>query len=247
MPSCPFCQTELSDDFGLIDCPGCDASLFIEMDGSVRSTSESASPEPALAAEPPMMEEDFSTHEAEDSPVADPTGDFLEEDQNDFAFEMSEPEPQEEPEPAADLESGMSLDEPPAAMDSVEEPPAKEFEDIYSDPAEPDAPLEVPSPVSDSLESADLSNLATAIDQQGAVEGLRYNLKISGIDTSDLRREVFEALLDKKLGWDTEEVMNSIEAGVLELKSVSAVKAHVVVQRLKVLPLKIRWEQYADA
>ena len=39
MPACPLCNTELGEqDFGLIDCPGCGASLMIDLDGSVESS-----------------------------------------------------------------------------------------------------------------------------------------------------------------------------------------------------------------
>lgn len=232
MPSCPFCQTELPDDFGLIDCSGCDASLFIEMDGSVRSN-ESEPEEPASE---------------EPAAVVEPAGE-------DYNFELSEDSQESPPEPPPELDPGeeefpsepVSFDEPVASEEESMEETMDEPMEENAEFAEPDSPLEVPPPVTDSFESEDISNLATAIDQRGTLDGLRYNLEISGIDTSDLRREVFEALLDKKLGWDTEEVVNSIEAGVLELKSVTAVKAQVVVQRLKVLPLKIRWEQYADS
>lgn len=196
MLSCPFCQTELVDDFGLLDCPGCDASLFIEMDGSVRSSQE----EPA--------EEQFAAEVEVPSEAPD---EFL----------------------------------MPADPTVVEESPLEE--PIPEESQMEDEPLVVPPSVADHFESTDMADLATAIDQRGAIDGLRYDLKISGIDTADLRREVFEAFVDKKLGWDAEEVINSINAGVLELKSISAVKAHVLVQRLKVLPLQIRWDQYADS
>ncbi|MGE0763589.1 MAG: hypothetical protein AB7N80_09960 [Bdellovibrionales bacterium] len=35
MAQCPSCQTELKDDFGLVDCANCGAALYIEFDGSV--------------------------------------------------------------------------------------------------------------------------------------------------------------------------------------------------------------------
>jgi hypothetical protein len=56
MSSCPSCNTDLGDqDFGLITCPGCGASLMIDLDGSVESSKGDVSDPSA----PPEMPSDF--------------------------------------------------------------------------------------------------------------------------------------------------------------------------------------------
>lgn len=46
MATCPHCNTDLGDqDFGLITCPGCAASLMIDIDGTVESSQVSSSSE----------------------------------------------------------------------------------------------------------------------------------------------------------------------------------------------------------
>lgn len=211
MPACPFCQTELADDFGLIDCPGCDAALFIEMDGSVRAHSQ---------------------QEEEPNPVSESSVDF---DIGEQALSESEEEVAPEEMSSAEEFSEYEEEENLSSMDPS-----------FMEDGEPDEVLQVSPQVEDPLDHEELSGLATAMDQQGAIEGLRYDLKISGIDSSDLRKEVHEALMDQKLGWPIEDIMKRMDRGTLELKGISAVKTHVLVQRLKVLPLQISWGQYAD-
>ncbi|MCB0412621.1 MAG: zinc ribbon domain-containing protein [Bdellovibrionales bacterium] len=40
MSQCPNCQADISDDFGLVTCEACGASLFVEMDGSIVANSD---------------------------------------------------------------------------------------------------------------------------------------------------------------------------------------------------------------
>ncbi len=35
MSKCPICHTPVKDDFGLLECPGCQAQLIVHMDGRV--------------------------------------------------------------------------------------------------------------------------------------------------------------------------------------------------------------------
>lgn len=53
MAICPKCQTDLGEqDFGLIECPNCSASLMIQMDGSVAAHTDEPPPPPPAGAEP---------------------------------------------------------------------------------------------------------------------------------------------------------------------------------------------------
>lgn len=42
MSNCPNCQAPVPDDFGLIECANCGASIFVEFDGSVTAPAEDA-------------------------------------------------------------------------------------------------------------------------------------------------------------------------------------------------------------
>ncbi len=249
MPSCPFCQTELADDFGLIDCPGCEASLFIEMDGSVKANSDQ---EPGQSVEPnfesPMdqpLDESSSQEEFyQEEPLAESPMEDNAFEQGNFGLSEFEENPAEESPVAETPQEPQFESEPLEDFSSFEEPAISE-DQAGSFPQ--DAPLEVPEPVADNFAATDLSELATAIDQHGSVDGLSYDVRIAGIDTADLRREVFESLTEKRLGWDIEDLKNKIDKGCLELKAISAVKAHIIIQRLKSMPLQIRWDQHADS
>jgi len=136
-----------------------------------------------------------------------------------------------------------------SAPAAFQDPPPMFEEDLLADEDPvPDIPLRVSDPVVPKpINTTDLSKLANEIDSGSeVVGGLRYNLIIQGIDTVDLRREVRDSLLDAKFGWDVDQLLKSAQGGKMEIKSISALKAQIVVQRLKVLPLQIRWEQHAD-
>lgn len=56
MAACPNCQTELPDDFGLLECSNCRASVFVGMDGEIIQGSDGetnqSQAEAALSAAP---------------------------------------------------------------------------------------------------------------------------------------------------------------------------------------------------
>ncbi len=72
---------------------------------------------------------------------------------------------------------------------------------------------------------------------------ISYSIKIENIDTKDVRILVTKALDDVKFQWDSREIMRSVKDGSIELKNLNPVKASVVVQRVRDLPVKISWKQ----
>lgn len=80
----------------------------------------------------------------------------------------------------------------------------------------------------------------------GAKDGpMVVTLVISGIDTKDIRDEIRQVLKDSRFGWDVVQVMSRIRGGELRIEAISPVKATVVINRIKSLPVQIRWEQNA--
>ncbi len=77
--------------------------------------------------------------------------------------------------------------------------------------------------------------------------GLLFKLRISGIDSKELREEIRQALKDSRFGWSLSEVMgpDRLRGGVLVIPNLNAVKTSIIVNRIKHLPVEIRWEQYA--
>lgn len=72
---------------------------------------------------------------------------------------------------------------------------------------------------------------------------LVYQLKISGIDTLELRKAVVESLRDPKFRWSVEELEPQIKDGVLTLEGITPIKVSVLVKRIRHLDLDIEWSQ----
>jgi hypothetical protein len=130
-----------------------------------------------------------------------------------------------------------------ADFSAAEEAPAEEISSAVEE-----APPPLPS--TNDTASPDLSDIAQFGNSEtsSAREGsLRYNLFIAGIDTADVREAFREAITDRKMVWDTEQILRSIKNGEVQLRDISPVKAFILVSRLRELPVRVRWEQYAIA
>jgi hypothetical protein len=103
--------------------------------------------------------------------------------------------------------------------------PLGQVEPVSPDPTEP---------------FADVTDFANSDLAKAA---FNYSVMISGIDSSAVYAEVKEALSDSKFGWNAIQVMSQIKDGVLTIKSINAVKASILVQRVKYLPVKVSWRQ----
>jgi hypothetical protein len=135
-----------------------------------------------------------------------------------------------------------------AEAPAVEEiPPVVEAEYDFSQPmgfepqpmSDPTEPVGGPSStVSPSL--ADIADFGNADVTQAA---FHYSITIAGIDSAVIYQGLREALTDAKFGWNIGEVMTQIKDGVLTIKSVNAVKASILIQRVKYLPVKVSWRQ----
>jgi hypothetical protein len=232
MAQCPVCHAQIADDFGLTECENCAAQLIVHMDGRVEHSGAQV-PQEAPAAE-------------SEAPADDPAdADFLPEPQPEPMFEAeaeAEAEADFAEEPIADEEStgdGESLvNEPAVGEPSSEEPfaeePFTEEPQVYRPPVAADSP--------DLSDIADFGNSEATVSREG---GLRYDLIITGIDTADVREAFREALTDRKFLWDTDAILRSIRHGEVRITNVSASKAHTLISRLRALPVKISWEQYA--
>jgi hypothetical protein len=68
-----------------------------------------------------------------------------------------------------------------------------------------------------------------------------YDVKILNLDTQDLKDEVLDILKDKKLGIDLKKL--NFKLSHLVIEDLNAVKASVLVTKLKHLPIDIEWTQ----
>lgn len=72
---------------------------------------------------------------------------------------------------------------------------------------------------------------------------LSYSILVKGIELSETFVQIRDALSDSRFAWDTDKLMESINAGVLFIQGVSPTKAALLVTRLRYLPVEISWEQ----
>ncbi len=247
MAHCPVCNSVVPDEFGLIECSECKSPLFVQMDGSVQSMSSEV-PEPdtslnrnmepeAPADRPPIIRlppndpavkaraaafdatEKLKTEVAfrdllqrEAAASADPNPPASRQAQEP-AIEEHRPEESEEEEDAPSSETDG--DEP-----IVQEGPySPEDVDAFFENSEPPPQAPEPPPLSD------LSQLANSVETGGMGGTLRYSLFISGIDTSDIRKEFRELLSDRRFLWDVDSIVRSIRSGAVKMENIPAVKA----------------------
>lgn len=128
--------------------------------------------------------------------------------------------------------------EPPIEPDLSSEP--MDFEPLPYDAEE----IPMPEPMTPlKPEASPLEDIAEFGNADLDKAAFNYTITISGIDSGILRGRVQEALTDSKFGWNSSQMMDQIKGGVLTIKSVNAVKASILIQRVKYLPVKISWRQ----
>ena len=143
------------------------------------------------------------------------------------------PPPIHEDLPAAAEEP--AFENPFMNFDLNSNPEASHIETLAEEPTAPMAPAE----------SMNLSEYANSEFSQGKDGAFVYNVSISDIDSKEIREFLREAINDTRFGWDPQSIMAQVKHGELLLKNMSPVKASILINRIKRLPVKIRWEQYA--
>jgi hypothetical protein len=117
---------------------------------------------------------------------------------------------------------------------------APQSAEIYSSESLPTEELFPNDPPKDLVEELqDFGN------QPMSETALTYTVVVECIDHADLRDQVKKAITDPRFQWDVSEIMSKQINGRIELKKINAVKAAIVVRRLKELPVKVSWRQYA--
>jgi hypothetical protein len=243
---CPVCGAQVQDDFGLIECPSCSAQLIVHMDGRVEYSG---------AKEPTAYDTDEKTEVTKEKP----------EDAFEFGEAAGELEiPEEVPAPEVD-EAGPDKDLMQEAEFSAQEaryeendptmlqhepehhepevPPPSDAFDIV--PEEPRAEVYRPSDAQNSPDLSDIAKFGNSGASSGRDGSLRYNLFISGIDTADVREAFREAITDRKLVWDIDQILRSLKNGEVLIPNVTAPKAYILISRLRNVPVQVKWEQYA--
>ncbi len=89
----------------------------------------------------------------------------------------------------------------------------------------------------------DISEFANS-EQSNIEEGeLLYDIKVSRIDSKDLRDEVKFVLMDEKLKLNHGELLKKIKTGKLLIPDLNPIKAKRIVEQLQYSDLDIKWKQ----
>lgn len=249
---CPVCNGFLEEDFGLMSCPSCGASLFLEIDGSVRSYDE-----PSKEENPPSLRESEGQIQALDSEDISEGGGSIELADKMAVVEFSLDE---------NVDEGMLLEEKGPYHDHLDD---QEFEEsqkgeelrldqnfldgdlslnqgeVYSGSAVENSSANQNGSVGGLSNMNELAAYGNSEESMGREGPLRVRVVVEGIDSPEIREDVRGALTDRKFLWDVEGIMRTIDSGCLVIESLTPLKAAIFIERIKGLPLEVRWEQSA--
>lgn len=259
---------------GHVEYKGADQVELIDEENEVKTVARAAAGEQSFPSLPePQYDLNEEPPPPPAAPPEEPPEDLVPPQPSQARYQMPEEEvkPQERPEPDhfivgethdeterhtpaevpddATMQMDTSDDSEAEVVDEpVHEPTTFDFD---SPPGHVEAEAAPPPPVyvsASSPSSPDLSDVAAFgnSEMSGGRDGtLRYNLIIEGIDTADVREAFREAITDKKFVWDIDQILKSVRNGKVLIPNVAPTKGYILVTRLRNLPLKIRWEQYA--
>lgn len=250
MAKCPRDGTQIDIDYGMATCPTCGVILFIDMDGEAMIGSQ------VPGAQAPKLESSDLEVPYNQTPFDEPVG-------------SSGTSPGFQP-PALGLDSGVdalaalnpieseSLDPEPPELAPVEalqtETPGEPIDSDMNmnqflgyEPAPEVSGQDMmvqPEPIGGPGDPLGIADYANSEFSQAKDGPFLFRLIISGIDSKELRESLRESMEDSRFAWDTDELLKSISKGELHIRNVSPVKATILINRIKRLPVKIRWEQY---
>lgn len=248
MPACPKDGAALEIDYGMVACPTCGVILFVDLDGNVHV---GTGVEPGIEAD---IAPGIASGPSASSSGAEPSGSASSNGSNEFDFVYDE----KTGALAVDQAGDDGFTAPPPLVEPLVEPLGEHMGDEFAPQPELNmdqmlgyeiAP-EMQEPAANEVVSSredplGISGYANSEFSQAKDGPFLFRIWISGIDSKEIRASLREAITDSRFGWNPDEFMRQIVKGVLKIENVSPVKASIVVNRLKRLPLRIRWEQYA--
>jgi hypothetical protein len=235
---------------GHVEYKGADQLEPVDDENDLKTAARSA-----VDAESEVYSEAEQVFDFEEAPPAAPgseeeSPDLVPPSQSQAGYRLPEEEVNVPAEPEHFVSGGVKEEVSPD--DHTILPPQESTTFNFDTPPEgPESEATPPPPVyvsAASLNSPDLSDIAAFgnSEMSGGRDGtLRYNLIIEGIDTADVREAFREAITDRKFVWDIDQILRSVRNGKVQIQNVAPTKGYMLVTRLRGLPLKIRWEQYA--
>ena len=218
MAACPKCGQAIDADFGMFNCPSCQAFLSVDLDGQVS----------IAVGDDPLSPEQNALNNVVEEPAADNI------DYGNFdSFDIDPSIAKAEAEPSQDL--GV-------AIGSENELP--DISDLPNASAEIEAEAIESTRVLDSANLDDVVAFGNSELSSSQTGGILYDIYLSGIDTAEIREEIRLHIEDKKFLWNVEDLLRSIKNGRLIIRRVNAVKTAIFIQRIKHLDIDIQWKQH---
>jgi hypothetical protein len=240
LAQCPSCNAEIHEDFGLVVCGSCGASFMLDMDGEHQNQQEQQNQEIELITESqegnlqgqmptpiPIQEIEFN----EDAGIKIDSQIGIEEESiSDSTFE-----------PVTPLNSeNMNTDD---INENINENINEQNEELHIQNEDFFLTNE-PTPLNTEQTMEEVTNFANS-EISSAKNGIYiYTLRIDGIDNGEIKNHIYNVLKDSRLKLNSEELIDTIKNGHLTIRNLSPVKAFVVINGIKRLPLDIYWEQH---
>lgn len=281
MVSCPACNKEVNEDFGMVTCPHCKAVFMIDYGGKVQyGTAESEEDLSSFEQEEDFEEEDSDFDEPEDS-SENTFNDFDENDSEANGFsDTQDEEPLDYQQPNSfydnndteeeDFGDASDFEEPVGEEDNSvddfenEEPSAEDFEEEESaenynsgfvsefdseqdedsgDYSDEIAAPPIAPPLAADTKPVDITDFANS--EESSLDGgeFRYTIKVSRIDSKDLRDSLKYVLMDEKLKLNHNEYLKNIVDGSVTIPDLHPIKAKRIVEQLQFFDLDVQWEQ----
>lgn len=234
-PLCPNCQTELTDDFGLVDCKSCGAVCLIDLEDNVVVQGD----EPIESEDENLENEEVygSSEETEEENADEADGEEYEEEYEESLLEDGESN--EEPQPEEDLESEEEglYDESGLIEAGNDESDIDGEEDAVESVPTPRVPV---APLSGEDFLKDLE----VFSEEATADGghIYYDFHVTGIEGAQLRENFIETLADSRLEISEDSIREILGDSLdFTLPQISFLRLTVIYKRLLSLELEMSW------
>lgn len=261
MPQCPSCGSPLDQDFGMVTCADCGAVLMINISGQVvmggEASAESDSQDEGDNTDIPSDSTFFDSPLESDHLSSSHTSNPMDWDQessiSENEVELDEFEEDSLEAPQEDFDSQSSLgnnelleDADPEQVRALDNNAFFEDSEVFAGSGEQqDVSDEENLGIALAPDKKPLDVTDFANSEVSSLEGgeFLYELRISGLDSKDLRDTLKAVLMDEKLKLNYSGIMKQISQGQVRIEGLNPVKAKRIVEQLQYFDLKMKWRQ----
>lgn len=245
MAQCPNCSKPIAitdDNFGtLYRCEHCYAEFFIGFDGAPENSKEPLAADLVTDHQHPDEEPNIQNTEPMASQMLPPLDGGMTLDygspENDPYAQQLQHQQQSQSNDLFNIQATQA--ELQQEMNSL-----PEMNQLPDEPAQQSA-AQTLKPQSNAFKNFtdEVQSFGNDVSETGL---LSFDIEISGIDLGETKRDLIEALDDKRFGWNIEDLTQNMKDGKLTLSNVSAPKIIVLVKRITALGLVLNWRHHVS-